>query len=340
MKKSHYLAALFLLILLSPALSAADYSSGNIRLTLHEGIGRFSLYRITDMDEVAYEPFFISQDPRTSFLAVLFNNRIYRLGESSSFRVRLREQGEDPAIIFDSSLLLVTEEFSFIRTKNASSANGIQIQIRIENKSPAQADVGLRFLLDTSLGEKRETPPFITDRQKINAETAIETTSPDHFWISRNDRLSLMGSIDAEAGKKPDLVLFSNWKRQNEVPWKTAYLPGRNFSYLPYSIGDSSVCYYYDPQPLSRGEEVVYTLFLAAEDEAGFEGISAGTPRVVPEIVPLPVIDDTQETDLALLRSLVARIDDYLADNSDLTEEELASIEQTIAMLRARYRLP
>jgi hypothetical protein len=357
----------FFLVVMPFSLNAADFSSGNIRLTLHEGNGRFSLYRVSDIAK--YEPFFTDQDPRTSFLAVICNDKVYRLGESSAFRTRTEDHGGNPAIIFESSFLVVTQEFAFIRTAGASASNGIKIRIQIENKSINEANIGLRFLLDTNLGEKGKGAAFITDVQNINSETAIERGSADRFWISRNENLSLMGSINAGTDKSPDLVLFSNWKRQNDVSWKTAYNQGRNFNDLPYSIGDSAVCYYYDPVPLSRGEQTVYTLFLAAEDEKGFGFVTAGTSStgvgvisqtgtsntgvsVTPHnedslTVPLPqfasgitISDDAREVDLALLRSLVARLDEFVAGNIELTMDELTSMERAINTLKARHNLP
>jgi hypothetical protein len=367
----------FFLVVMPFGISAADFSSGSIKLTLHERTGRFYQYHSINSKKVKYETFFAAQDPRTSFLAVICNDKVFRLGESLAFRMRIEDIGGNPAIVFESSFLVVTEEFSFIKTAGASASNGIKIRIQIENKDEAEAEVGLRFLLDTYLGERGKEAPFITNRQNINAETAIERGAADRFWVSRNNNLSLMGSIYAGTEKSPDLVLFSNWKRQNEIPWKTAYSQGRNFNDLPYSIDDSSVCYYYDPVPVSRGEQTVFTLFLAAEDEKGFGFAAAGSSRprvgvvpqteasntgvgvipqagtnVIPQIedsvtVPLPqfasgntVSDDAREVDLALLRSLVARLDEFVAGNIELTGDELTSIERTINTLKARNNLP
>jgi hypothetical protein len=259
-------------------LGAAEFNDGRIRLVLHERSGRFSLYYMTDIVKEKYEPFFVDQDPRTSSLSVIVNDRTYRLGEASAFRVRIDGSVPSrPAIIFESSFLLVTQEFSFIRSSSAALSGGIRMTIRIENKNEQQLAVGLRFLLDTYLGEKGSSPPFVTDVRSVFSETVMSARDNDRWWISRNDRLGLMGSLPGADGSGNNSIHMTNWKRLNDVPWKIGYSQGRNFNLLPYSVGDSAVCYYYEPVTIARGEERIITLQLAAEEEGGFARYGAAS---------------------------------------------------------------
>jgi hypothetical protein len=338
---------LFFLLSLVPPLGAAEFADGRIRLVLHEDTGRFSLYYMDDLSRGSFAPLFVDQDPRTSFFSLLLNDRSYRLGESSAFRFRRNEAGPAPSFIFESSFLRVIEDFSFIKTAGSSLVNGIQITVTLENLSPREAYLGLRFLVDTSLGEGKNTsPPFLTDKRTLDSETLITPKDDDLWWISRNDRLSLMGSISAGVEQGPDLVVFANWKRLNEVPWKISPVPGRNFNYLPYSIGDSAVCYYYEPRPLSRGDILSYTILLSVEDEKGFTSYATGSQDdlswFLRETVPLPEIpaEDSKHADLLLLQDLISRIDRYVAGEISITEEELAAMETVMARLKARYGLP
>ncbi|MDR0622834.1 MAG: hypothetical protein LBG10_00190 [Treponema sp.] len=342
-----FLGFLFFSLIPGPA-GAVDYSDGRVRLTLHEGSGRFSFFYMSDISKEKYDSFFVDQDPRTSFFSVMINDKIYRLGESSAFRIRTEESPSNPVFVFESAFLMVREEFSFIKTAGSSLSNGIKITVTLENRSPQQMDLGLRFLIDTNLGEGiHGDPPFLTDKRPIPSETAVGEGDSDQWWISRNSRLALMGSISAGVEKKPDLVHFANWKRLNDVPWKTGYSPGRNFNYLPYSIGDSAVCYYYELRPVSRGEILVYTILLAAEDEKGFASYFAGSQndlsRFLRETVPLSgeaPSADSRQSDMLLLRDLINRIDSYIAGEITITEEELAAMELVISRIKARYGLP
>jgi hypothetical protein len=337
-------------------LGAGDFTDGRIRVTLHEATGRFTLSYMTDISKETYEPFFAAQDPRTTFFSVMLNDKIYRLGESSAFRIRSQGNAENPSLVFESSFLKIYEEFSFIKTAGSSLSNGVKITVTLENQSPQRMDLGLRFLIDTNLGEGiHGYPHFTTDKRSIPSEIIIEKKDADRWWVSRSDRLAFMGSISA-GGETPDLIHFANWKRLNDVPWKTGYSPGRNFNYLPYSINDSAVCYYFNPRPVSRGETLTCTVLLAAEDAQGFASYFAGAQddlsRFLRETVPLPTVSppmappsedagvDTRESDIVLLRDLIRRIDLYVAGEITITEEDLAAMELVISRIKARYGLP
>jgi hypothetical protein len=287
----------------------------------------------------------MDQDPRTSFLSVLVNNRAYRMGETSTFRSRVEGGSGRPAIIFESPFLMVTQEFSFIRTAGSGITNGIRMDIRAINLGKESVQLGFRFLLDTNLGEDGGGPPFLTEQRALAAETAIEGRNGEQRWISRNNRIGLMGSLAPADERKPDLVHFANWKRLNEVSWKLTYVPERNFNYLPYSIGDSAVCYYFDPLPLAGGASRTVSLFLAAEDSRGFGALSSQANAAVPSSVPQassPVSpgDITRNRDLEILQDVISRLDEYMSGRLSLTDEELATMELIIAGIKARYGLP
>jgi hypothetical protein len=327
---------------------AAEYVDGRIKLVIHENTGRFSLYFMTDIAREKYVPFFVDQDPRTSFLALMINDRNYKLGESSAFKTRLGGSPSKPALVFESNFLTVTQEFSFVRTAGSSLTNGVRITIGIQNQSERSIQAGARLLLDTNLGEKEEAH-FITDRRQIGAEAVIDETSGDLYWISRGGQLGLMGSLSGPNLTTPDSVYFANWKRLNDAPWKAAYVAGRNFNYLPYSIGDSAACYYYEPRALESGGARIISLVLSSEDENGFtltSNIPDDISRLVQEgaRVETPAEADQlkgmMDTDLITLRDVIAKIDEYISSGASLSDEELAALELVIARLKAKYNQP
>ncbi|MDR2181337.1 MAG: hypothetical protein LBN92_01505, partial [Treponema sp.] len=253
MKTKKLLCAGVFLFALSGFLAAAEYVDGRIRLVINEQTGRFSLYFMTDIAREQYEPFFSSEDPRTSFLALMADDRVYRMGESSAFRTRLAGDPSGPALIFESPFLTVTETFTFIRTASSSLTNGVRITVSIANRGERQLRAGIRFVLDTSLGEASANH-FSTEQRQIASETRLDSHAADTYWISKNDRLALMGGIQGDDITRPDEIIFGNWKRLNDTPWKYGYAAGRNFNLLPYSIGDSAVCYYFEPAAIQPGE--------------------------------------------------------------------------------------
>ncbi|MDR0586711.1 MAG: hypothetical protein LBG26_05685 [Treponema sp.] len=340
MKKT---AVFFLFFLLAvSSVGAAEFVEGRIRLVLNENIGRFSLYYMSDIAREEYVPFFADKDPRTSFLAIQVNDRDYRLGNTSSFKTGLGGSAANPSLVFDSPALTVTEDFSFVKTSGSYLTNGVKITITITNKGRRQIQAGLRFLIDTSLGE--DDIHFSTDKREIRSEAVIAADSNDSFWVSGNSRLSLMGSVSGDGITTPDLVHFANWKRLNDVPWKTPFYQGRNFNLLPYSIGDSAVCYYYEPAAVNAGESRIITLVLASKDENGFSGNFAEESDEISRLIETSAkketpSNDTMQADLVILRDLAARLDEHIESGASVPDEELAAIELVISRLKAKYGL-
>jgi hypothetical protein len=250
------------------------------------------------------------------------------------FRIINDAQDGNPVIIFDSPFLQVRNEFSFIKTADSTEYNGIRITVKIENTSAVQASVGLRMLIDTSLGEGRGNVPFFVGKQAITGETVIDGSSGENLWFSRSDEFSIMGNItvpENEFGRDPDYIHFANWKKLNDAPWKAVYNHGRNFHMPPYSIGDSAVCYYYEPDVLYPGESFFYQIFLAEESPYGFSRVQR------PEAVK--GIDSNRDSNIERLYILMELLDMYIDGKIEMSREELAFLEREVSGLKALYRL-
>jgi hypothetical protein len=181
-----------------------------------------------------------------------------------------------------------------------------------------------------------------------------------------------MGSLPGADGSGTGYIHMANWKRFNDVPWKFGYSPGRNFNFLPYSVGDSAVCYYYEPAAMARGEVRTLSIQLAVEEEGGFARYGAASPdrlsRLLQESVralsaeppvkvsPPPgmslevspegfpespaLTPDPRWVDLITIRDLLNQLDSYIAGGGTVSEEELAAIELIITRLQSRYNIP
>jgi hypothetical protein len=306
---------------------ALDFDNGEIRLTLHERDGRFSLYQKSEYSKSGYEALFTDSDPRTSFLQVIVNDLSYKLGDTSTFKTRIEENSGSPAFVFESPFLKVTEEFAFIKTAGATVVNGLAVTITLANKGEKTFEAGARILIDTSLGEQSAGPDFVTDSYPVAAETFIDAAKDGAFWISEDDHLALMGSISVPGIERPSGIHFANWKRLNEVSWKAPYSAGRNFNAPPYSVKDSAVCYYFDPRSLQGGQSCSFTFFLALGDKSGFAPAWKEPPGV---------LSNDKEKDLLRIRNLINRIDVLMAEGN-ASDEEINALEQALNQLLAKY---
>ncbi|MDR1212476.1 MAG: hypothetical protein LBK40_09635 [Spirochaetaceae bacterium] len=336
-------AALAVFFCLAAFLHAGEFANGRVKLVLHERTGRFSLYYMTDTANRRYEPLFTDQDPRTSFLTVMVNDRTYKLGESSSFRVS-PGSGPNPALVFESAFLTLTEEFIFTRSENSELADGIDIVIRAENKSNRASHIGIRFFLDTNLGEG-ERAHFEAGSRPVSGETLFTGEPGARWWCSRNGNYGLFGGFPS-GGNFADELLVGNWKRLNDAAWKISVNEGRNFNLLPYSVNDSAVAYYFEPVNVDAGASREARLWFSAAGDGGEitaaripAQILAAQPGVQAEAAQSPAFAESGgdiQADLASVRSLIDRIDSYIA-SGNISEEELNALELTLRQLRARY---
>jgi hypothetical protein len=324
--------------------SSGPYDNGRIRLMLYKDTGRFALYYL--MDDGQALPFFMSQDPRTSYITVFLNNREYRIGDASLFRINLGGTPINPAIIFESSFLTVVQDFTFIKTASSSVTNGIKINVTITNKTGQPVEAGMRYLIDTTLGEK-DPAHFFTDQRQVASETIIEKMFADKYWVSRNANLALVGTIIGQNATRPDIVQFANWKRLYDTPWKLPYVAGRNFNLVPASIGDSAVSLYYEPIPVNPGGLRTISIILASEDESG-QVRSSGGSGPAPAVFAGKAAEDSTldnkmaqliQEDLASLKKLLALLDEY-ESSGNVSDEDLLAIETNIFRIKERYGVP
>ena len=346
MNHKHGLLFFLLIILLSLPIAAAEYTDGAILLVLDQEAGRFSLYSFRHQNRQRKPlALFVDQDNRTSFLSLMVNDRIFKLGDSSTFRISLGGNERIPSLVFESSFMQVTQEFFFIRSPDSTETNGVFVRITMENRGDRQISTGARFLLDTNLGEGLTGFSFATDKRSISSETLLTASDADNFWIDRNEIASLSGSLFIGSSEDPDSVHFANWKKLSDVSWKAPYQAGRNFNNPPYSVGDAAICYYFEPRPLNRGEKRIVGFRLLLNSEIGFrppQAASSGAELVrnlPPQAATGTLNSGQREKDMIALRELMARIDTLIASGK-ATEEEMATLELALNSLRAKYGNP
>ncbi len=353
-------------LLLGTALLRAwplEVSQGRLKLVLHQGMGRFSLY----LDGI---PLFVDQDPRTSGLSLLLNERVYKLGDSGDFKESSEATAGGARFTWTSKRLTVTQTFAF------QGEEAVSLTVTLRNNTELELSVGLRFLLDTYLGEAG-FPHFRTDRDReINSEISYAAPDMPAWWTSRSSRssrtpenLGLLMPLRGEGVSTPDRLVLANWKRLSDSTWLYETLPARSFSELPYSINDSAACLYFGPQPLAAGASRTYQMVLSGAREplpapaaaaaaaaepapaAPSAGLSpappagtaaaesgapvAGTPRPG-QAAPDAAVKLGIEGDLRVLDDLLQKLSQKLDSKTPLSAEERSSIEQIISDLKKR----
>jgi len=310
-------------------LGSLEIRQGRVCLFIHENSGRFSFYGLNE-ELNRYEPFMAVKDPRTSFVEINVNGRIFRLGESAAFNARLESGGITPALVFESEILRVRQEFTFLQTSGSMNTNGVRMTVRLKNLQSRQINIGARILLNTHLSEESGKSAIFINNQVIGVETVIAGTI-DRYWAYRNGPLSFMGSIKSLSGESPDYLHIGDWALLNEAVWISASGQGRTINSRTNAITNPAVCYYYNPKPLPQDKEISYTILLAGEDSSGFSRFSLSS------IIPYPTIGNSKEADLALLASIMKRLDQYMKREIEIPEPELSGMQQTVIRIKQFY---
>jgi hypothetical protein len=336
-------------------LGALEVTNGLVKLTLHEGIGRFSL---------------VAQDPRTSMVSILVSDRVIRLGESSDFLESVEKTATGARFTWTSKQLVVTETFSFIGAPGSAVASGVRVDLKVANVSEQDLSVAVRYLFDTWLGEASSVH-FRTDTVAgLTRELTVTKDERPAYWVSplagSAEGFGLQCMLSGEGVTVPDRVVFANWKRLSDSAWSYTTSTARTFSQAPYSMNDSAVGQYYDSRPIPRGGSVTVTLALGRASPSGLSLQAAAIPvaaaqttaaEAPAETTPEPAAaeapaETTAEPSapapdpatearacMAAINELLQEIDRRLADGSPITAEELAALEQSLAALRERAAL-
>jgi hypothetical protein len=254
-----------------------EVSQDRLKLVLYEGIGRFCLY----LDGV---PLLADQDPRTSGISLLLDNRLVKLGESGEFRETAEALPGGARFSWRSKRVLVSASFAF------QGSSGLVLTVAVTNQAQRSLEAGVRLLLDTYLGEAG-FPHFRTDRAaEINNEVVFDRKSMPEYWVSRSSRAAgspgLQVYLRGEGITTPDRLVMANWKRLTEAGWSYESSPARSFSELPYSINDSAIGQYYDPVALPPGGSRTVVVLFAASSEQPEETPLVPEPSLIGEPAP------------------------------------------------------
>lgn len=330
-----FLSFLILACALGSSVFALEVRDGRMRLVVDERSGRFALYYLADVTKNRYVPLLYDQETRTTYPTLLVDQKPYKLGDAPEFRTTVsKDASGGVAIEYRSSFCVVRQSLSFSTSTGASLSDGIIISMTIENVSQKDGSFGLRYLLDTWLGEKAGTHFIAASGAVLNTEVLYGADSAEPWLKSPGDAgASLQVSFSAPA-TRPDRVIAANWKRLNDAPWTIEPNPARSFTLLPYSVNDSAMALYYDPVVVRPGASRTLALVLGNEN-AGPQRAASAQPQpsagAVPDNAPFDMM-----ADLIAVRSVIDAIDTALSSGSALGTEEQAGLEATLKRLEAR----
>lgn len=331
---------LILVTCLVPGLSALDLQRGKLKITLQEKNGRFALAGAEDQLKPVWAPLFSPEDVTTSKWKLQIGDKTAVLGEDSGFTAVTEATPTGAKVVWTSKTLVVTATYDFVLSAAASVADGVRISLSIVNVTDVPLKVGLRWLVDTSLGEKKDHFR-LSGGEVVTSETRVEGTLPD-WWLSSANADEPLGLLvmTGKGATIPSRIVFANWKRLDDATWDLNYKQGRDFNQLPYSFNDSAVSQVYDAQDLPSGgtREVIFLLGLKSAKT--LEGSRVGSANPLDDLLKknqnpsLGALDQ----DLVSLQTLLAQIDAKLSDPGRVTSEDLKLLQAVLDQMETRRK--
>lgn len=321
---------------------------GKIKVVVHEDYGRFSLYYLTDVENNTYTPMFIADDPRTTYLSVLSDNKIYKMGDSGGFTQEITSGTSRITLTWTSVPLKVEQIITFVRSPDSPVVDGIKLTIKTYNTSENPAKIGVRYLFDTWLGEDGTHFNVSSNRKKLTGEESYEGTDMPPYWISKEDSsddFGFLGVSNNDDVTIPDLLVFANWKRLNDTSWSFEPDDNRSFNLLPYSINDSAVCYYFNEVKIQPGERREIIMMIGNINPSGTfsDGTISGRDfsklfgnTVLQFDRQDPQLREAVNNDLIAIRDLVDQVNTFLDENTDPTAEELQILNEMLEEIERR----
>lgn len=255
---------------------AVSLARDSVKVTVYPELCTFEIERkIPGTDK--FVPVMSTIDPSTSTTTVRIGDKAYKVSDKKYFSSDLMGDENQVILTYYYPEVLVTQVFTLVKSKGSGEFDGVNVTWRIRNLVEARSNVALRFIFDSNLGEGLGVH-FSTDgHPRISSETEISGDYLDSYVLTKG-RDSTLGILFKVKGfDSPERIIFANWKRLNSAYWDFTTEPGRNFSYMPYSVNDSAVAFYWPSRILEPNEEYKASLVFTG---SGIETFGQSEPEV------------------------------------------------------------
>jgi len=349
MKFSGLLAVLLLFFTIINCVYSTDITEGKIKLCIDEKQGSFIPYYLDNINTGKYIPLLFDKDPETTFLSIMVDNKIYKMGNTSLFANEFFLTSSGAEIVWTSTVLKITESFSFLKSKEASLSDGFKITITVENISDNTNYIGIAYLFDTYLGEEQDSHFITNTGTQITSENSYSRNFPA-YWISPSkdtNVLGLQGMVRGSGITVPGKIIFANWKRLKDNLWNFTVRKSRNFNLIPYSINDSAIAFIFDPTRIESHSKRTIVIAMGGYTNSSFSAAESINNSGIDTLFDKTLITEQDpqntetsvKTDFIAVTDLLTKIDNYLEYPDNITQSEIDLIKQILETLKQRKTL-
>lgn len=323
--------------------ASLDIRDGLVRITTDDLTLCPTLYRLVNIaGKSKYEPLWFNTDPRTSFIAISIDNRIYRMGSSQEYQTTQRRIQNGIEIEYRSVTNRVTQRIMLAALAGSRVANGFVIELEVENYTSRDMKMMLREVCDTWLGENRGNHIALASNPNVIDEMFLDATSKEPYIVSPGENASVALLFDSEP--RPDSVVVANWKRLSDSKFSYDSQLMQGFTLSPYSVNDSALGLYWNERivPAKSAVKVASRWLSGGPGNEFISWLAQNYPPKENSATSIPAESQGNDAtsspnlasfslDIEAIRALIARIDTAIGDIDSLKPEELQSILSDLA---------
>lgn len=316
-----------------------ELDSGNLKIKVFGKTGNFCVYYASVRGKDNYLPLYDDRSyGRDNKFFVYHNGKTYELSKKLGKPVKIEQADGGFVLRYKfTDKFYVVQTISFTEQSYGTSGPLVKIETLIENTCGEPADIALKAVFDTHLGEYKRIPLYTDIRTGLFSETLLEPKfEKDSAIISSNSDVACMFLLSHSEASQPENVYIANWERLQSVKWLPPIVPGRSFS-TRYFHNDSAILFVWPRSYLQNNEKQAITMFIGYYDylrKNKVEEVVEKTEPVIesdnilPELADQEIAKDTAEKEDSSDMDL-----NFEKDESEMTEQELKDYRYIKALL-------
>ncbi len=207
--------------------------------------------------------------PWTSFTTIRINGQNYVFGKTTNKRAGAGLPGGEmviPPQLKESRLIMkckydsvtVEQVLDIAYSTSTGAPDTARIRYTVVNEGTTPAEVGIRALLDTMVGNN-DAAPFRAGDWEITYEYSLNRNEVPDFWQAFDSiatpAVIAQGTLKGGDVTAPDRIIFTNWGKAADEPWEFPVQSGTSFLRLGEEELDSAVVMFWEPKVLKPGEK-------------------------------------------------------------------------------------
>lgn len=314
-----------------------ELNEGHLKLKVFERTGSFCLYQLSTNGKNNYVPLYSDiAFGQTNKFSVSLDGKIYRLERKLGRPISIEKMNNEILITFNiKDKLNIVQHLMFVPDEYGNTTGPLlKIITNIENTQSKDANVALRAVFDTSLGEHAKKAPLATDlRENIIAETSFNPKiDRDSVIISSNKESACMFFFK-HGVDMPEQVYIANWERMQPRKWLPKVVEGRSFN-SKYLHDDSACLFIWPGKKMKPTELMTITTTIGYHDfirsAKGYNIQSDMSEDEVPKkVVPPPkppVMTEEQKKNYDYIQELLNRIHAVEENPDEVPDEEIEKL--------------